>query len=277
MQHKSVTLEGFKTSMESAYKLANATQENLKIAKATMVEERRQSMKMKSNIAALQREISDKVGSTFTLHEVLRLLQYVRSTVAALQKSWVHLVDYFDKMNTNIDTALGDNLRTFVDTASETAELTKKGYGDIMYKLMDKNSVYTVSMAHIIEKQTELYLDVSRNLIMTPLANLQKLLVMNNEEEIDQANKALLETLKETEEEIQKIVDEAEENFEESAKERIFAIHKKLQDLQATATADINNSVGLYNRRQKHEGKPTLQPRRRGPKNPRKRKIPGMK
>jgi len=218
-------------------------------------------MRLKTDVAAIQREIADKVGSTLTLYEVKRLLQVVRSTVAALQKSWKHLIQYFDRMKTNIDTALGDELRSFVDKATQTAEATKEGIGHIMFKHMEKSSINTVSIAYIIEEQTELYLNVSQNLIMTPLANLQKLLVMNNEEEIDQANKALLEKTRRAEIKIHAIVEAAEERFERNAKKRIMNMHDKLQSLQATAMADINNSVDLYNKQQTQEGKPTFQPR----------------
>merc|ERR1719312_1598093 len=271
-EKQKLELETFKQNMENAQNVIKSRQDLLEVAQKNMEAERKKNMRLKTDVAAIQREIADKVGSTLTLYEVKRLLQVVRSTVAALQKSWKHLIQYFDRMKTNIDKALGDELRTFVDRATTTAEVTKAGpYGGFVYELIKKSSINTVSMAYIIEEQTELYLNVSQNLIMSPLSNLQKLLVMNNEEEIDRVNKALLEEMKNAEEEIQGIVDEAEENFEESAKQRIIAMHDKLQSLQSTAIADINNSVGQYNKQQKQEGKPAFQPR-----TGRQRSIPGV-
>lgn len=108
-----------------------------------------------------------------------------------------------------------------------------------------------------------MYLDVSRNQIMGPLASLQKLLVLTDENKVDAANKRLLAAMRQAERKIHTIVDAAEARFEKNAKKRIMAMHNKLQSLQSTAMADFNNSVDLYNQKQKQEGKEPLSLTRR--------------
>merc|ERR1719312_2157712 len=125
-EKQKLELETFKQNMENAENFIKSRQDLLMVAQTKMEAERKKNMRIKDDVAAIQREISDKVGSTLTLYEVKRLLQVVRSTVAALQKSWKHLIQYFDRMKTNIDTALGDELRSFVDKATQTAEATKE-------------------------------------------------------------------------------------------------------------------------------------------------------
>ena len=120
---------------------------------------------------------------------------------------------------------------------------------------LKKSSVNTISMAYIIEEQTKVYLEVSNSLIMRPMANLQKLLVLSDEREINIANKKLLKAMRQAEKKIGAIVVAAEERFETNAKKRIMDMHSKLQSLQATAVAEISNSVDLHNQQQQQDGR----------------------
>lgn len=120
-------LQSFQLKMESAREAIAARQANYNTARETMAAERKRNLEIKKDVASIQRDISDKVGSSLTLYEVRKLLQVVRSTVAALKKSWVHLTQYFDRMNVNINTALGNELEGFVAQARDAAAGTSLG------------------------------------------------------------------------------------------------------------------------------------------------------
>lgn len=226
--------------------LTNAVVENarFKIAEATGLLEKQEERYDKASQE--MKESNKKLGEVLQelaefspekiadFEEIRKTLRLGLQALASLREKWQKLVEFFQFVTSIIKACQNESIASFVQYAKvgQKRALTN-GYAgtdfmrDVIYEQV--NQANTTS--YVVWSISNMYVEISRNHLMGRLASLSQLIALDPEKDrhkIEMMKNELLEGSKQAQEEIKRLVWEAQDQYHDKVEKRIKQIESEL-------------------------------------------------
>ena len=166
--------------------------------------------------------------------EIRKTLRLGLQALASLREKWQKLVEFFQFVTSIIKACQNESIASFVQYAKvgQKRALTN-GYAgtdfmrDVIYEQV--NQANTTS--YVVWSISNMYVEISRNHLMGRLASLSQLIALDPEKDrhkIEMMKNELLEGSKQAQEEIKRLVWEAQDQYHDKVEKRIKQIESEL-------------------------------------------------
>jgi hypothetical protein len=146
--------------------------------------------------------------------EAIALLQSGLAKLFELKKNWGMLVSFFKKVS-NIASYARDDLQNFVIGAeASNGQLVKNGFTKITMGMIYGMTVKASQAISVVRDMTTLYVDISKRHIMSNIAGIDRLMILNaNEVNIELERQKFVHSCRRDSEEIVKLIAARKQNL----------------------------------------------------------------